>query len=150
MALIRSVYDPFTEFGRFFDDAFLTRFSGGSANANRDVSARQPFRPKVDIHEDANNTVTATFELPGLKKDDVSIQLHNNRLTVSGETNVSSEREEDGFAVRERSFGQFERTLRLAEGTKEEDIKANMQDGLLTITFPKAPAEQAPKRIAVL
>ncbi|EIW76391.1 HSP20-like chaperone [Coniophora puteana RWD-64-598 SS2] len=140
MSLIRGVYDPFADFNRFFDDAFLSRFSGGDANANREV----------DIHEDANNTATETFELPGLKKDDVSIQLHNNRLTVSGETNVSSEREENGFAVRERSFGQFERTLRLSEGVNEAGIKTNIQDGLLTVSYPSLPAGQAPKPMIVL
>lgn len=46
MSLTRDVYDPFSEFERFFDDAFLARFSGGDANANREVVARQPFRPK--------------------------------------------------------------------------------------------------------
>ncbi|EIW76415.1 small heat shock protein [Coniophora puteana RWD-64-598 SS2] len=150
MSLTLGVYDPFSELERFFDDAFLTRFSGGNANANREVAARQPFRPKMDIREGENDTVTATFELPGLKKEDVNIQLHNNRLTVSGETNVSSDREQDGYSVRERSFGKFERSLRLGQGIKEEDIKANMQDGVLTVTFPKTPAEQAPKRISVL
>ncbi|EIW76407.1 HSP20-like chaperone [Coniophora puteana RWD-64-598 SS2] len=150
MSLTRGVYDPFSEFERFFDDAFLTRFSGGNANANREVAARQPFRPKMDIREGENNTITATFELPGLKKEDVNIQLHNSRLTVSGETNASAEREKDRFSVRERSFGKFERSLGLGQGVKEGDIKASMQDGVLTITFPKAAAEQAPKRISVL
>lgn len=72
----------------------------------------------MDIREGENNTITATFELPGLKKEDVNIQLHNSRLTVSGETNASAEREKDGFFVRERSFGKFERSLRLGQGVK--------------------------------
>ncbi|EIW76405.1 small heat shock protein [Coniophora puteana RWD-64-598 SS2] len=149
MSLIRAVYDPFNDFDRYFDDAFLSRFTGGNANFNREVTARQPFRPKLDIKDGTDNTVAATFELPGLKKEDVNIQLHNNLLTVSGQTNASVEREEGGYAVRERSFGSFERSLRVPEGVKDEDIKANMQDGLLTITFPKVSAEQAPKRITV-
>jgi len=105
---------------------------------------------RLDIQDGADSTIAATFELPELRKEDVNIQLHKNRLTVSGQTNISVEREDGGYAVRERSFGSFERSLRLPEGVKDEDIKANIQDGLLTITFPKVSAEQAPKRITVL
>lgn len=73
----------------------------------------------MDLHEDAEkNTVTASFELPGLKKEDINIDIHDGRLTVSGETKISEEREEDGYAIRERRFGKFSRTLRLPQGIK--------------------------------
>lgn len=71
------------------------------------------------MHEDSEkNTVTATFELPGLKKEDINIDVHDGRLTISGETKISEEREEDGYAIRERRYGKFSRTLRLPEGIK--------------------------------
>ena len=71
----------------------------------------------MDVHEDAkSNTVTATFELPGLKKEDVNIDVHNNVLTISGESKISSERDENGYAVRERRYGRFERSMPLPEG----------------------------------
>jgi HSP20 family protein len=74
---------------------------------------------RMDLHENAeSNTVTATFELPGLKKEDVQIDSHNGRLTVSGETKISSDHNENGYAVRERRFGKFSRTLQLPEGVK--------------------------------
>ena len=73
----------------------------------------------MDVHEDAkSNTVTATFELPGLKKEDVNIDVHNNVLTISGESKISSERDENGYAVRERRYGRFERSIPLPEGIK--------------------------------
>ena len=73
----------------------------------------------MDLHEDAEkNLVTATFELPGLKKEDVQIDVHNGRLTVSGETKVSTEHEENGYAVRERRYGKFSRVLQLPQGVK--------------------------------
>lgn len=73
----------------------------------------------MDVHEDAEkNIVSATFELPGLKKEDVNIDVHNNLLTVSGESKISSEREENGYAVRERRFGKFTRSIPLPDGTK--------------------------------
>ena len=71
------------------------------------------------MHEDrAANTITATFELPGLKKEDVQIDVHNDRLTVSGENKISSERTEDGYAIRERRYGKFSRTPPLPQGIK--------------------------------
>jgi HSP20 family protein len=69
-------------------------------------------------HDDKANTVTATFDLPGLRKEDVAIDIHNNVLSVSGETKESSEREEEGYALRERRYGKFTRSLALPQGTK--------------------------------
>ena len=74
---------------------------------------------RMDVHEDEKtNTVTATFELPGLKKEDVNIDVQNNVLTISGETKISSERDENGYAVRERRYGKFSRSIPLPQGVK--------------------------------
>lgn len=73
----------------------------------------------MDLHEDTDkNIVTASFELAGLKKEDVNIDVHNNRLTVSGESKISSEHDDNGWAVRERRYGKFSRTLTLPQGVK--------------------------------
>ena len=73
----------------------------------------------MDVHEDAkNNTVLATFELPGLKKEDVNIDVNNNVLTVSGESRLSSDRDENGYAVRERRYGRFSLSIPLPQGVK--------------------------------
>lgn len=73
----------------------------------------------MDLHEDAEkNLVTATFELPGLKKEDVNIEVHDGRLTVSAESKISEEHEKDGYAVRERRYGKFSRMLQLPQGVK--------------------------------
>ena len=73
----------------------------------------------IDLHEDAEkNLVTATFELPGLKKEDVNIDVHNNVLTVSGETKQSEERTQDGYVVTERRYGKFSRSIPVAQGIK--------------------------------
>ena len=74
---------------------------------------------RMDVHEDdKSNVVTATFELPGLKKEDVNIDIQNNVLTISGETKTSSESNEEGYAVRERRFGRFSRSIPLSDGIK--------------------------------
>ncbi|SRR5258705_13611120 len=73
----------------------------------------------MDLHEDnEKNLVTATFEFPGVSKDDIQINLHDGRLTVFSEVKQSSEQSEGGYAVRERRFGKYSRTLQLPLGVK--------------------------------
>ena len=73
----------------------------------------------MDIHEDAKtNLVCATFELAGLKKEDVDINVHNNRITISGHSKTCFDSKEGSYAVRERSHGTFSRTLHLPSGVK--------------------------------
>ncbi|EPQ60766.1 HSP20-like chaperone [Gloeophyllum trabeum ATCC 11539] len=151
MSLSR-VYEPFfsfSDFDRLFDEAFAARTSDNS-QVSRTGSAGGPLRPRMDLHEDEKaNVVTATFELPGLRKEDVQIDVHNNMLSVSGESKISSERDENGYAVRERRYGKFSRTIPLPQGIKPEDIKASMENGVLSVTFPKTTPEMAPKKITI-
>ena len=73
----------------------------------------------MDVHyKKDTNDIVASLELPGLQKEDVSIDVHNNVLTVSGQSNTSSERNEDGYVVRERRHGKFTRALSLPQGLK--------------------------------
>lgn len=72
----------------------------------------------MDLHENPEkNLVTATFELPGLTKDKVNINVHNGNLTISGGVSESTEKEEHPYVVRERRSGRFFRTIKLPEGT---------------------------------
>ena len=85
--------------------------------------AAADFGCRMDVHEDEKaNQVTASFELPGLKKEDVNIDVHNNVLTISGESKTSSDRDEDGYAVRERRYGKFSRALPLPQGIKVSTV----------------------------
>ncbi|EIN11781.1 HSP20-like chaperone [Punctularia strigosozonata HHB-11173 SS5] len=154
MSLSTFWYEPvFTpsDFDRLFEEAFNARTSNNGGQVQRSPGAASgPLRPRMDLHENKDsNTVTATFELPGLKKEDVSIDVHNNRLTISGESKVSSEHDENGYAVRERRFGKFSRSLQLPQGIKDGEIKASMENGVLTVTFPKSAPEAAPKKITI-
>jgi HSP20 family protein len=138
-------YEPYYDFDRLFEQVFANGANQGSqarralpnGNGNGDGAVRS-FKPKfvpslseshgsntdattrrMDLHENAEtNTVTATFELPGLSKSDVQLDVHNGRLTVAGESKMSSEHEQSGYAVRERRFGKFARVLQLPEGVK--------------------------------
>lgn len=123
----------------------------------------------MDLHEDREkNQVTAVFEFPGAAKEDIQIDVQGGKLTVSAETKQSTELNESGYAVRERHFGKFARTLQLPQGVKacfsnnrslrgianktllqDEEIKASMEHGVLTVTFPKTAPELAARRISI-
>ncbi|PPQ82601.1 hypothetical protein CVT25_007115 [Psilocybe cyanescens] len=148
-------YEPFYDFERFLEDtsAPQTKSDGTVQRRSKDGdidSAIPSLRPRMDLHEDSKkNLVTATFELPGLKKEDVDIQVNNNRLTISGESKLSREKKEEGYIARERRSGKFSRTLQLPQGVEENQVNASLSDGLLTVTFPKAAKEHAPKKITI-
>ena len=80
----------------------------------------------MDVHHDKDtNNTSVTFELPGLQKEDVSIDVHNNVLTVSGEDKASSERSEGGYVIRERRYGKFARSLSLPQGLKVSALETS-------------------------
>ncbi|KXN88456.1 17.6 kDa class I heat shock protein 3 [Leucoagaricus sp. SymC.cos] len=150
-------YESFYHFDHFFEHA-LWPLAIAAASASKleknETSGPQTFKPRMDLHEDSEKSlvsaVSATFEVPGIKKEDVQLEVRDGLLTVSAETKSSTEHEEKGFAVRERRFGKFSRSLRLPEGAKDEEIKAAMEDGVLRITFPKTSPEQEPKKITII
>jgi HSP20 family protein len=73
----------------------------------------------MDLHENnQQNRVTATFDFPGLSKENIQIDLHNGKLTISAETKQSEEHDEAGYAVRERRYGKYSRTLQIPQGIK--------------------------------
>ncbi|PPR00014.1 hypothetical protein CVT24_009021 [Panaeolus cyanescens] len=148
-------YEPFYDLDRFIDEAFSACPAGQVcrsqlSRADDTSEAVRALKPKMDLHENSEqNIVTATFELPGVSKEDLSIDLHNGRLTISAETKQSPEHDANGYAVRERRFGKWSRTLKLPQGIKEDEVKASMNDGVLTVTFPKTTPELAPKKITI-
>ncbi|KAF8808639.1 small heat shock protein [Phlegmacium glaucopus] len=139
-------YEPFYfEVNSLLNDPSLLQ-QGKAARSGTNRS----FKPRLDLHEDKeNNIVTATLELPGVSKDDVQLNFQNGKLTVSAEIKKSEEHADDGYALRERLHGKFMRTLQLPQGVQGEQIKATMENGLLTVTFPKTLPELAPKKIVV-
>jgi len=136
---------------REFNHGQLARRNAWSNSLDFDIP-RQVFQPRMDIHEDSEtNMMTATFELPGMRKENVQIELSDNHetLVVSGEMTVGKEVKEQGFVHRERQMGRFARSVRVPAGTTEADIKASMENEVLKVTFPKASAEQAHRRITI-
>ena len=89
----------------------------------------------MDLHEDSDkNVVSVTVELPGVKKEDVDLEVRNGQLTVSAETKDSVEHSEGGYAVRERRFGKFSRSLRLPKGVKVKRFSEMKWNEMLTVS----------------
>lgn len=103
--------------------------------------------PAVDISEDKDNFYLHV-ELPGLKKDDVKVSYEDGILTIRGEKKAEREDKDVNYHRIERSFGMFERSFRVPTRIKEDNIEARFENGVLTITLPKAE-EVKPKEIAV-
>ncbi len=102
--------------------------------------------PALDLYQD-NDNVVAMVELPGLRKEDIEISLHDGTLTISGERK-SEPREGEKPEKTERFVGRFRRSVTLPSRIDADKVNAGYKDGILTVTMPKAE-EAKPKRIAV-
>ena len=103
--------------------------------------------PALDVYEDKDN-VTVKAELPGLKREEIEVSLHDGTLSISGERK-GEEKHQDAEVYRaERFFGKFQRTVTLPTPVAAEKVKAQYKDGILTVTLPKTE-EAKPKQIDV-
>jgi len=103
--------------------------------------------PTLDLREDKENLV-ATVELPGLRKEDIDVSVHESVLSVSGERTRDAKSQGGDSYRSERVFGRFHRTISLPKPVKAEGIKATYKEGVLTVTMPKTE-EAKPKQIEV-
>lgn len=134
MAYLKSYFDN----GLFNLADELDRVLVQSYPANRTANpVAGQWTPKVDLSEDQTNYYVA-FEIPGMPKDAVKIQVENGLLKVSGEKKAPEMQEGLTYHRSERLYGNFERTFKLGDRINVEKINAAFQDGILTITLPKA------------
>ena len=125
------------ELDRLFDFASPTRDSGLFSG----------WTPALDVFDDKDH-LTVTVELPGLKKEDINLSLHDGVLTVSGERKTEREQKEGETFRSERYFGRFQRSVTLPTAVDGGKVNAAYKDGILTVTLPKAE-EAKPKQIEV-
>jgi HSP20 family protein len=117
-----------TDFDRIFDSRFsrdLPRFP-----------LAQSWTPAVDVNE----TETEFFlsaDMPGLDKKDVSVDIHDGVITIKGERDIDNEKSTDGYRIRERQLGSFNRSFRLPDNVNEDKVAAKFKNGVLTVTLPK-------------
>ena len=103
--------------------------------------------PALDLYQN-NDNVVAVIELPGMRKEDIEISLHDGTLTIAGERNADTGSNGDNATRTERFTGQFRRTITLPTRVDANKVNATYKDGILTVTLPKAE-EAKPKQIQV-
>jgi HSP20 family protein len=103
--------------------------------------------PVLDVAED-KDSFTVRAELPGLRREDIDVSLHDGALVLTGERKVETESEDTTVHRRERFYGKFQRVLALPAAVNADKVKAQFKDGVLTITLPKSE-EAKPKQIDV-
>ena len=146
MSLVQ--WDPFRDvaelqnrINRMFDETF-----GRSRDLSDEVN-QYAWRPAVDIYE-SQNSIVFLVELPGISKENVSVEVKDNVLTFKGERPVDPNIQEKSYYRKERRYGTFQRSFTLQQTIQPNFIKATFRDGVLSIDIPKHEEEQ-PKQITV-
>jgi HSP20 family protein len=141
-------WDPFKDvaalqdrINRLFEDAFP---KGKSPEDDVSLSA---WRPVVDIYA-TESAVVFKVELPGVKKENISVEVKDNVLTIRGERVDDSETAQDNYYRRERIFGAFSRSFSLQQAVDPERIKARFKEGVLEVQIPK-PEADTPRQVSV-
>lgn len=132
------------EIDQLFEDAF-----GGTSGQRRAAAQGATFTPAVDAREEEREIVLH-MDLPGVRPEDVDIQVENGLLTVRGERAQQQRKEGDEgrYHFVERSYGSFSRAFHLPQGVDDAQITADFEHGELTIRVPK-PAQPQPRRVQV-
>ena len=101
------------------------------------------YMPRMDVFE-KDNTLVYKAELPGLKREDVQVELDNGYLVIRGESKAEQEVKEDAFYRMERNYGSFYRAVAVPFEITPEQVKATLTDGVLEVQIPK-PADTKPQ-----
>ena len=130
-------WQPFSELmslrqamDKLFEDSFVRPSRGLAALGEVDV-------PALNVYQTPNELVVEAT-LPGLKPEDVTIDIAGETLTIKGETKAEQEVKKEDYLYQGRRYGVFSRSVALPSGLKTDKSEATMEDGVLTITVPKA------------
>jgi len=144
--------DPFLslhrEMNRLFDDVFrgaaLPAASGSQGQG--DVGAF--VNASMNVSE-TDKEFRITAELPGVTEQDIAVSLDDDVLTIRGEKKFERKDDKENFHFVERSYGTFQRSLRLPYAVESEQVRASFENGVLTVTVPKTERQERSRRIQV-
>lgn len=138
--------------GRFFDANPFAAMREFTNEMNRffkstllPAGARSP---AVDVQR-CNGNLVVTAELPGLKKEEIRVAVMDGALTIQGERKREHKEDHEGFHRYERSYGNFYRVVPLPEGARTEEIKAELNEGVLKISVPAPEGNKAVRQVAI-
>jgi HSP20 family protein len=129
-----------------------TRTGGGTGMTRQGMgqgAGQALWSPQLDVFRRGDELVVRA-DLPGLAKDDVTVDLEEGVLTIRGERRQDAQEDREGYYWSERSYGGFERSIALPEGIDESQAKASFRDGVLEVTLPAPkPEERRARRIEI-
>ena len=143
--------DPFQSFRAEMDRLFDS-FLGGVpslTSLRQGFSGAQVMTPTLDVKENEKEIVVKA-DLPGMDEKDINLTIHNGMLSLRGEKKSEHTDERENYHVMERSYGSFQRSIRLPDTIDEDKAEARFDKGVLTITLPKRPETvSAQKKIEI-
>jgi HSP20 family protein len=139
-------FDPYREIASLQDRLNRT-FGSAFGRGDREDESLAAWAPPVDIAEEKDR-ILITAELPGFRQDQISVQMENGMLTLSGERRFEKESGDKAYHRIERSYGQFVRSFSLPNNVDREKIQAKFTDGLLQIELPKRE-DAKPRQIQI-
>ena len=141
-------WDPFRDLATLQNrmNSLFQDYSRAGAGES-DALATAAFNPPVDIFEDEHKVVLA-LEVPGLKQEDLNIEVENNTLSIRGERKFEGEQKQENYHRIERRYGSFYRAFTLPQTVNTESISANYDAGVLRVELEKR-AESKPRQVKV-
>lgn len=140
--------DPFFSLQRSMNRLFEDAFGGSTMPAAGDTGDVYSVMPQMNISEN-DKEFRVTAELPGVAEKDVDVTLDDDILTIRGEKKVEKKEEKENYHVVERSYGQFQRSIRVPHSVKGDQVQARVENGVLTIVLPKNQAQEKARHIEV-
>lgn len=137
----RGLNDIQSEVNRLFDGVL------GRPSAVEGTRGARVWMPVVDVYETKDDLVLS-FEIPGVREDNISLSITGDLLTVKGERTFDRELNDESYRYIERVYGKFERTVQLPMPVQADKVKATYRDGVLEVRLPKAE-EVKPKAIKI-
>ncbi len=142
-------FNPYKDFRSMSKNMELINRLFNVIEKDEEMGFSSDFVPAVNTRE-ADDAYYIEVDLPGIKKEDISIDIDENILVISGERKIEDSRKDEEFYRIESLYGKFERRFSLPEDVDMDKIEAEAKDGVLTIKIPKAQVvEKAPKKIEI-
>lgn len=141
-------WDPFRDVAALQDR--INRIFSESFDSSRELDddgSLYDWRPPVDIYQAAEGYILKV-ELAGVEKEDVSVEVKDNVLTLQGERLLDPQVKDEQYYRKERTFGKFQRSFTLQESIKPEQVKASFKNGVLKIVVP-IPTKEKAKQVTV-
>ena len=135
----------FEDFG--FGGGLSTLFRNGGVGRDLHAFGSQLWSPQIEVQQREGQLVVKA-DLPGLKENDVQIEVHDGALVLRGERRQEQQSERDGINYSERSYGTFTRSIPIPHGVRAEDVEASFDNGVLQVSL-RVPEQQGSRRVHI-